>query len=168
MARVNVREDWQADAVAAMAEAATDDMTKLWQHVRPEVEAAQEKHWKTLWALSTDAKAVRRAREGYYGQYAAGKGISAAGPGLQWTGNLKKAAQKLTSATSKAASIQPSKNYTGPLSREMRDPYEQVVVMRIGDDAGFDTDAIDKGIDKALETWLDEEIIPQVVRKVPR
>ncbi len=80
-------------------------------------------------------------------------------PYLEWTGALRHATDHFTKIGPKSATIDPSQNYDGPI--KAADPFS-VIANGLPESAIWFLDSLDQSIEKAIESWLGNQIIAKV------
>lgn len=155
----------EADAIIEAVRAQLEDwgpfFVYLGEHVLP---VAQVNQWDRAFGLglipSLATMEARRRRWGYY-QIQPDIRAYPAGPYLEWTGSLRHATDFFTEIQPKQATINPSKNYEGPIKG---DAFAFTVGALVPEANIWDVAGLDRHIDGDIERYLTETVLPAVER----
>jgi hypothetical protein len=159
VANVTVETEQEATALLLQLEKRLGDWSDFWGIARANIRAIEQKRWKSGGLGSVRPKTLekREDREGYYENEPGGGDVFAK---YFWTGALSEAAMVFTWTRPMAASIDPHQNYRGPLQREMRDPFGEVMG-HLGESTIWNFANVEKALDASIERWLENNVLPR-------
>lgn len=158
MVDVTVEDEIEAAKLLAALDKRLEDWRDFWGLAQAEIAKVQIGGWSRASMGSVKGATVdaRQQRSGYYENEPA-EGLVWAK--YFWTGALAAATTYFTWTRPLAASIDPHRNYRGPLSGEFRDPFGAIVGHE-SDMKIWNTRGIDKALDATIETWLTKNVLP--------
>ena len=160
MATRVVGSEVEAAAVLARTETKLRNMIPFWQKLEQAtgaLDVAEREVWDRRFNTGIrHSPATIKARQNRTGYYANDKGSRAtsSSPFFEWTGSLRRAASRFTTMTADKATIDPDRNYEGPLDGVVPNPFSDIVGNVISDERIFDDRILGNRIERELNSYL--------------